>query len=143
MNIDFSYSGELAEIAIIGNFLDFIATFFLAFAIILLVVSIYQIIVMWRIFSKAGKPGWASLIPIYNTIVLFQICGLSPYLLLLIMIPIVGWIVLLIMSIVAQFKLAKAFGKPGIFGVGLLLLNIVFLSILAFDSSEYVGIENE
>ena len=86
MNIDFSYSGELAEIAIIGNFLDFIATFFLAFAIILLVVSIYQIIVMWRIFSKAGKPGWASLIPIYNTIVLFQICGLSPYLLLLIMI---------------------------------------------------------
>ena len=103
----------------------------------LCLMAIYGIVVMWKIFEKAGKPGWAAIVPFYNGIVLMQITGFSPWLLLLAIIPFFGWFALGVIGIIAYFRLAKYFGKSTSFGVGLLFLNLIFLSILAFDDSTY------
>ena len=94
------------------------------------------IIAFWKIFEKADKPGWASLVPIYNVWVICEIVWpkgpLLPFLLLFI-VPIVN-VFYLIMLI---FRLAKAFGKSVLFGFGLLLLYPIFILILAFGDSTY------
>ena len=94
---------------------------------------------MWKIFKKAGKPGWASIIPIYNAVVMFQICGMNPWLLLLAIIPFVNFVTAPILSIIMNVNLAKKFGKGGGFAVGLIFLNFIFTLILAFGESEYQG----
>lgn len=108
--------------------------------IITMAVSIIMIVSMWKIFQKAGKPGWAALIPIYNTVVLFQITGINPLLLLLALIPVVGSIAIIILSFLSYINLAKAFGKSGGFAVGLILLNVIFMPMLAFSDAEYQGV---
>ncbi len=105
---------------------------------ILCLVSIYQIVVMWKVFTKAGVAGWKSIIPVYNTYILTKITYGNGWLFLLLIVPIVGFV----FSIMLYIKLAKAFGKGTGFGIGLWLLSLIFLSILAFDSSEYQGVQN-
>ncbi len=94
-----------------------------------------KIVAGWTIFTKAGKPGWALLIPVYNLLVLLQIIGKSWWWLLLLCIPFVN----LIFYIWGTNLLAKSFGKKVDFTIGLLLLPIVFYPILAFSKAEYVG----
>lgn len=53
----------------------------LGYLAVLLVVYILVVIAMWKVFTKAGKPGWASLIPVYNMVLMYQIVGLNPWLL--------------------------------------------------------------
>jgi hypothetical protein len=89
----------------------------------------------WAIFTKAGKPGWASIIPIYGIIVLLEIIGKPWWWFLLMLIPFVN-IIFLIWSI---NLLSKSFGKSEGFTVGLILLSIVFLPILAFGDAGYKG----
>lgn len=101
----------------------------------MLIFAAAGVVAMWKIFTKAGEEGWKALIPIYDLVILFKISGLSPWLILVMLIPI-GTIVILIMLYI---KLAKAFGKSGGFAAGLILLNTIFMLILAFDSSKYVG----
>lgn len=103
------------------------------YLVLVLIISIINIIAMWRIFSKAGEPGWASIVPIYNLYVLFKIAFGSGWMFLLCLVPFVN----VIISIVLVFKLAKAFGHGIGFGFGLWLLNPIFMIILAFGSSEY------
>jgi hypothetical protein len=98
-------------------------------------VIVFAIVVQWKIFTKAGQPGWASIIPIYNIIVLLEIVGKPWWYLLLMLIPIVN-IVILIMVMIA---LAKVFGKDSGFAVGLILLSIIFMAILAFGDAKYLG----
>ncbi len=98
-------------------------------------VIVFAIVVQWKIFTKAGQPGWASIIPIYNIIVLLEIVGKPWWYLLLMLIPFVN-IVILIMVMIA---LAKVFGKDGGFAVGLILLSIIFMAILAFGDAKYLG----
>lgn len=104
--------------------------------IIYLIFNVISIIAMWKLFTKANKPGWASIIPIYNAIVLFQIVGLNPLLLLLFLIPFANIIVKIIFCI----NLAKSFGKSSEFVVGLILLNSIFMLILGLGNSQYVGL---
>ena len=108
--------------------------------VISLAIAIFSIVSMWKVFVKAGKPGWASLIPVYNTVVLFQIAGMNPLLILLFLIPIVNFIAIPVLMIMLYVKLAKAFGKSGGFAVGLLFLNVIFMAILAFSDAEYQGV---
>jgi hypothetical protein len=96
---------------------------------------VISIVSMWKIFTKAGKPGWASIIPIYNIVVLFRISGLNALLILLMFIPIVN----VVMIFVLYINLAKSFGKGAGFGLGLIFLNIIFMPILAFSNAEYQG----
>lgn len=115
------------------------AAFLATYALILTIVAVIGIISMWKIFTKAGKPGWAAIIPIYNTVVLFQISGLSPWLLLIGLIPGLGQMALGIIGIIATFRLATAFGKGVGYGFGLLFLPIIFYPILAFGDAKYTG----
>jgi hypothetical protein len=104
--------------------------------ILIYLASIVLIIAsLWTIFSKAGKPGWASIVPIYNTIVLLEIVGKPWWWLLLMLIPIVNIVIL----IIVYHNLSLSFGKDGGFTVGLILLGIIFLPILAFGDAKYVG----
>lgn len=103
--------------------------------IVSLVISVLTIIAMWKIFKKAGKPGWASIIPFYNTYCLFDLAWGNGWLFLLSLIPCVNIVVMIML----YFKLAKAFGKGTAFGFGLLFLNTIFVLILGFGNSEYVG----
>ena len=103
--------------------------------VIYLAIIVLMIASMWTIFSKAGKPGWASIVPIYNTIVLLEIVGKPWWWLLLMLIPIVNIVIL----IIVYHNLSLSFGKDSGFTVGLILLGIIFLPILAFGDAKYVG----
>ncbi len=103
--------------------------------VIYLAIIVLMIASMWTIFSKAGKPGWASIVPIYNLIVLLEIVGKPWWWLLLMLIPIVNIVIL----IIVWYNLSLSFGKSGGFTVGLILLGIIFLPILAFGDAKYVG----
>jgi len=98
-----------------------------------LALVILMIVTMWKIFTKAGEPGWACLIPIYNTCVWLKIAGKPMWWILLLLIPLVG----LIIAILAVVGLANKFGKGGGFAVGLIFLPIIFYPILAFGDAEY------
>ena len=119
--------------AALGTMLGFVIVFSL-------IVCVLSIIAMWRIFTKAGKPGWASIIPVYNMVVLFQIVGMNPWLLLLYIVPFVNYIASIVLMIMLCIKLAKAFGKSSGFAVGLIFLNTIFMLILGLGNAEYVGI---
>lgn len=111
------------------------------------VIGVLGIIAMWKIFTKAGKPGWAAIVPVYNMVVLYQIVGLNPLLLLILIgaiIPFVNFLVMIaffVLNIISSIRLAKVFGKGTGFAVGLIFLPFIFQLILAFDKSEYVGVE--
>ena len=113
----------------------------LGYLAVLLVVYILVVIAMWKVFTKAGKPGWASLIPVYNMVVMYQIVGLNPWLLLLYLIPFVNWIAALVLSIMLNVKLAKVYGKNTGFAIGLIFLNPIFLLILGLGDAKYIGCE--
>ena len=100
-----------------------------------LIIMLVSVISMWKIFNKAGRPGWAAIVPIYNMITLLDVAGYDWWYLLLFLIPIVNIIVMFKVYI----SLANNFGKSTGFGVGLVLFNIIFMPILAFGSSEYEG----
>lgn len=99
------------------------------------VVGIIMIIAMWKLFSKAGKPGWASLIPIYNIWVLLEIVGRPGWWIILMLIPGVNFII----GIIVMIDLAKSFGKETGFAIGLILLPFIFMLILAFGKAQYQG----
>jgi hypothetical protein len=103
--------------------------------VVLIIVAVVQLVAMWRVFAKAGKPGWAVLIPIYDIIVLFEIVGRPAWWILLMLIPGVN-IVIMIMVI---NDLSKSFGHGVGFTLGLIFLNIIFWWILAFGPSQYLG----
>jgi len=98
--------------------------------------AIYSLVLYWAIFEKAYEPGWAALIPIYNNYVYFKMIWGNGWYFLLLLIPFVNVIIV----IITLFKLAKAFGKNFWFALGLFFLGIVFMSILAFGESRYVGV---
>lgn len=106
----------------------------------IIILFLYSIILRWIIYRKAGKHGWASIVPLYRQIVMYQICGLSPWLMLLWFVPIFGWIAMFIIAIMKRFCLANSFGKGALFGFGLLILQPIFQSVLIFNSKiEYEG----
>ncbi len=99
------------------------------------VVVIIMIAAEWKVFTKAGKPGWAILIPIYNVIVLLQIVGRPIWWILLLLIPLVN----IVIGIIVLSDLSKSFGHGVGFTLGLIFLGPIFILILGFDKSKYVG----
>ncbi|MBK8169972.1 MAG: signal peptidase I [Sandaracinaceae bacterium] len=89
---------------------------------------------MWKVFVKAGRPGWAAIVPIYNIIVLLQIARKPEWWFLLMLIPLVNFVIIILVT----QEIAKAFGQSQAFGVGLALLGPVFYPILGFGSAQYL-----
>ena len=87
----------------------------------------------WKIYSKAGQPGWACIVPIYNIIVLLEVVKKPIWWFLLLMIPFVNIVIYLII----YHRLSVAYGKGGGFTAGLILLPVVFFPILGLGSAEY------
>ncbi len=112
-----------------------IAIFGGTFFIVWLAFVIFYIYVMWRIFEKAGQPGWAAIIPIYNIYILLKIAKKPGWWLILMFIPLIN----IIIGIIVAIDIAKNFGKDVGFGIGLILLGFIFWPILAFDNSTYKG----
>ena len=91
--------------------------------------------VLWRIFEKAGKPGWAAIIPIYNVIVLLEIVGRPVWWVLLLFIPVVN----LVIGFLLALDLSRSFGHDLAFALGLFFLGFIFYPILAFGGDTYRG----
>ncbi len=104
-------------------------------SLFIILVIVFYIYVYWRIFEKAGKPGWAAIIPIYNTIVLLEIVGKPWWWILLFLIPGVNIIFVIWMTNL----LSLSFGYGVGFTIGLLLLSPIFYPVLAFSNAEYKG----
>lgn len=108
------------------------------YAILVLVIAVIMIVANWKIYTKAGKPGWASIVPFYNMYVMYEIAGMNGWMFLLMLIPIVNIIIMIMLYV----NLAKSFGKSTGFAVGLIFLNFIFMLILGFGSDQYVGNKN-
>jgi len=89
---------------------------------------------MWKIYEKAGKPGWAAIIPFYNMIVLLEIVKKPWWWFLLMMIPYVN----LIWIIWTYNLLSKSFGKDEGYTIGMILLPFVFIPMLGFGDAKYL-----
>ena len=105
----------------------------IVFWIFYFIIAIFMIIVQWKIYVKAGKPGWGCIVPIYSIILMLEIADRPIWWIFLMLIPFVNFII----AIIITLDIAKAFGKETGFGIGMILLPIIFYTILAFDSSEY------
>ena len=108
-------------------------------ALVILVVYLAVIILciagMWKAFAKAGKPGWAAIVPIYNYIVMLEIAGKPVWWIILMLIPIVNIVVILIML----HAFAAAYGKGVGFLLGMIFLPFIFWPMLGFGSAQYQG----
>ncbi len=130
MTTDYSTYSSM-DPAVAGAMTSAMAVFYILYAAILVVC----IVGMWKMFTKAGKPGWASLIPFYNTYCLFEMGFGNGWMFLLTLIPCVGYI----FQIILCFKLAKAFDRGIGTGFGLLFLAPIFYMILGFGDADFVG----
>jgi hypothetical protein len=116
------------------------AGLFAAFGVVWLVSLVLSIIViagMWKIYSKAGKAGWAAIIPIYNLIVLFEITGKPLWWIILFLIPVVNFIAPLIVMIFVYIALAERFGRGVGTALGLFFLPFIFVPMLGFGGATY------
>ena len=107
---------------------EMLVVFYLALIVLMLVSS-------WKVFTKAGKPGWAILIPIYNIIVLLEIVGKPWWFLFLMLIPVVNFVVMVWVTNL----LSLSFGKDVGFTIGLFLLGPIFVPLLGLGKAEYKG----
>jgi hypothetical protein len=107
--------------------------FGLWFVVLALTVGIVTLVANWKLYMKAGKPGWASIVPVYNMVVMLEITKKPIWWVLLMFIPIVN----LIVGLIVSYALAQAFGKGIGFTIGIIILPFIFLPLLAFGDSKY------
>jgi hypothetical protein len=123
-NVDIN-TGAAAGMGIFGCFV----------LIIELALVVAAIAGMWKVFEKAGKPGWAAIIPIYNLVILLEIVGRPIWWIVLFLIPCVNIVMIFIVAI----DVAKSYGQTPAYGIGLALLPFVFYPMLGFGPAQYVG----
>jgi hypothetical protein len=119
-----------------------IAAFFAAFFLVFVAIGLVTLIGMWKVFAKAGQPGWAVLVPIYNIIVLLRVAGLPWYWVFapfVMIIPILGWIAYIVWIVWVHHRISTRFGQGVGFTIGLTLLGPIFWLILGFGSAQYVA----
>ncbi|MEO6980114.1 MAG: DUF5684 domain-containing protein [Mucilaginibacter sp.] len=108
---------------------------FAAMLIPFIIIWVITIVGQWKVFEKAGKPGWACIIPIYNIIVMLEIVGKPLWWVILFFIPCVN----IIFAIWTINLVSKSFGQSEGFTIGLLLLGFIFWPILGFGNYQYLG----
>ncbi len=103
--------------------------------VVAVIVAVLEIAGTWRVYTKAGQHGWASIIPFYNIWVLLKIVGRPGWWLVLFLIPLVN----IITALVVLYDLCLSFGKTAAFLVGLFFLGFIFYPILGFGAARYLG----
>ena len=137
---------SLSNTGMMAAFMGFFTTYF----IFILIICVISVIATWKIFVKAGKPGWAAIIPFYNSVVLCQIAGVNPWWVLIVCgssillsaVPVLGLVsavASIYFMILLNVSIARSFGKEDGFAVGLILLAPIFYMVLGCGKSEYVG----
>lgn len=150
MTYTYGNYGATASSAEATGALALLAGFGIVMWIIGLAIAVITIIGMWKVFTKAGKEGWKSLIPVYNIYTLCEIIGVSPWWILIVfvgglvcIIPVLGWLAYMAATIYFGILVAKstanAFGKDTGFAVGLYFLGPIFYCILGFGKAKYEG----
>ena len=106
--------------------------------VIYLAIIVFMIASVWKVFVKAGQPGWAAIVPFYN-IYIMTVIAKKPgwWLAIILLVPIVNYVFLIMLF----HGISKSFGKDGGFTAGLVLLGIVFWPILGFGDAKYIGAE--
>ncbi|HVY44816.1 MAG TPA: DUF5684 domain-containing protein, partial [Minicystis sp.] len=110
-----------------------VAAMMMIVGIIAAALGLVVVISMAKIFDKAGEPWWAAIIPIYSFLVLLKIVDKPAWWVVLLFVPVANFIV----ALIVVFALAEKFGQGFGFGVGMLLLPVVFYPMLAFGSAQY------
>lgn len=104
--------------------------------VIWIAIIVLEIVALWKIYTKAGQPGWASIIPIYNIIVLLRIIKMEWWhILIMLFVPFAS----IVYSIIFDLKLAKVFGKGTGFGILMIFFTPIMYPILAFGDAKYEG----
>ncbi|NDO18994.1 hypothetical protein FMM68_04920 [Lachnospiraceae bacterium MD329] len=138
-----------------------LATAMVTMSVMILALYVITVIAYWQIFKKAGEKGWKSLIPLYNSYIMYKISWKTSMFWIMLILDIVYavlacinvyaqngilsflsfaiYIAVFVIAIISMHKLSKAFGHGAGFTVGLVLLSPIFILILAFGSSQYVG----
>lgn len=104
-----------------------------ALAVFSFLMMFLMLVSMWRIFDKAGHPGWTSLVPIYNAYVMLEVAGKPGWWLLLMVVPVANFVV----AVMVAFGVAEMFGKGWGFGLGIMFFPWIFYPILAFGSAQH------
>ena len=107
----------------------------IVYYVIALALTVLLLVGFWKVFVKAGKPGWAAIVPFYNMYCMYEISFGNGWLFLLSFVPCVN----VVMGIIMNVKLAQAFGQSGGFAVGLIFLPYIFVPMLGFGSAQYYG----
>lgn len=133
---DYGMSGSATSTASLsGDGAGIFMAIFFVFLLIAIIIGILTIVGLWKMFTKAGKPGWAAIVPIYNMVIMFEIVGRPGWWVLLLFIPVVNVVIACVLAI----DLARSYGKSTVFGVLTFLFPPIMYMILGFDSSTYVG----
>ena len=129
LNFSILLSGDMdSMLAILGTFSAIAGLLSLACCVVIIASN-------WRIFTKAGVPGWYSIIPILNSYTLFKIAWGNGWMFLTQLIPFIGWV----FGIIVYHKLAISFGRGIGTTIGLIVLPVIFMPMLAFGNSAYMG----
>lgn len=104
-------------------------------SLVQLIITILVIVSLWKVFDKAGQPGWAAIIPFYNCYIILKVASKPGWWLILMFIPIAN----LVIGFIVCLAVAEKFGKGTGFAVGLFFLGFIFLPILAFGDAQYSG----
>lgn len=119
MDYDVSYSAQSSPLATVVG----------------LIITIVVLVAIWKIFEKAGEPGWKAIIPFYNIYTEYKMFWGNGWLFLLTLIPVVNVVV----GIMLLHKMSKAFGHGVGFTLGLLFFPYIFMIILGFNGDNYLG----
>ncbi|WP_203581802.1 DUF5684 domain-containing protein [Microbacterium hibisci] len=126
------------------NATDATAAVFGSLISLLLSVGLYVWIALAlsAVFRKSGVEPWKAWVPILNAVVVLQLAGLSPWLLLLGLVPVVN-IALLVVFVIAIHRINVAFGL----GVGMTVLGVllfpVWASLVGWGSARWIGRETD
>lgn len=134
VNTNTSYRVDTSDVSVDDSVIGGILIFSGIWLFFWLAVGIVAVIAMWKVFEKAGQPGWAAIIPIYNQYILVKISGRDILWFLLMFIPLVNLVAIVLVSI----DIAKAFGKSEVFGIlGLTIFSFIGYAILGFGNAKY------
>lgn len=118
-----------------GGIGDILAGLGILLFVFFLVFALVPLIGLWKVFEKAGEPGWGAIVPIYNIYLLVKISGNSPLFVLLLLIPLIN----LLVGIKVMIDLADKFGKGVGYALGMMFLPFVFFPMLGFGGAQYRG----
>ncbi len=105
------------------------------FWVFVIIIYVIDVVAIWKIFTKAGKRGWLSIIPVVNSVIMMEITWGRKIYFLLYLIPIVS----IVIRLVTYHKLSKAFGHRFLFTLGLWFFTPIFYWILGYGRSKYTS----